>query len=127
MKQTTSEIISQMNDKDVYAVMCSFLYDLKNEPQYSTLSELCYILDKESFKRLLRYFSGRTIKIPTSEEVAELLQIMSLYQYYEIEGKTWKESLEAVGLTSSDGKKAHNKLDRFKETVKKYNFGNRKY
>lgn len=127
MKQTPSEILSNLSDQDAYAVICSFLHDLSNEPQYSLLSELCYILDKESLKRLLKYFSGRTIKIPTQEEVSDAIQIIMLFQLHEIEHKPWKDALEAVGFTTSEGKKAHNKLNKFREIIEKYNFGNREY
>lgn len=127
MKQTTSEMLSRLSDQDAYAVICSFLYDLSNEPQYSLLSELCYILDKESLKRLLKYFAGRTIKIPTCDEVSEAVQIIMLFQLHEIEHKPWKEALEAVGFSTSEGKKAHSKLDKFKDIIEKYNFGNREY
>ena len=126
-KKTVSEIVSKMADRDVYAVMCSYLYDLSNDPKYATLSELCYLLDIDSLMKLLKYFSGQVIKIPTKEEVSDAIKILTLMQYYDIEKRPWKEAVELSGFGTSHGKKAHNDLDRLHETLKKCKFGNRTY
>lgn len=127
MADTVAELMSKTTKPDVYSILCSFLYDLKEVPEYSTLSELCYLLDINSFLNLLKYFEGQTIKIPTKEEFAEVVQILLLFQYYEIEKRPWKDCIKLVGLDTCNGKMAHNKLDRFKKTMQQYNFGNRSY
>ena len=55
------------------------MYDLRKVPEYTTLSELCYLLDVESFMKLLKYFGGQTIKIPTKEEFSDIIQVLLLY------------------------------------------------
>ena len=127
MSNTPSELVSKMQEQDVYSVICSLLYDLKRVPEYTTLSELCYLLDVDSFLKLIKYFGGQTIKIPTKEELSEVIQILLLFQYSEVEKRPWKDAVLLAGFDSNRGKGAHNKLDKLKETLTKYNFGNRNY
>ena len=127
MTENVNEIISKLQKKDIYAVICSFLYDLKDVPEYSTLSELCYLLDTESFLHLINYCSGQTITIPTKQEFSDLVQVLLLFQFYEIEKRPWKDAVKLAGFSSSKGKAAKNKLDKLKQTIKQYNFGNRSY
>lgn len=125
--RTPSEIISDLQQKDVYSILCSLLYDMTKIPEYSIISELCYILDVDSFMKLIKYFKGQTIRIPTEEEFCEAIKILLLYHYSEIEKRSWKDSLALAGFSSSSGKLAHNKLDKLKETLQSYNVGNRDY
>ena len=125
--KTPSEIIADINQKDVYSILCSFLYEMKSIPEYSLISELCYLLDVDSFMKLIRYFKGQTITIPTEEEFCEATKVLMLYNYSEVEKRPWKDALALAGFSSSSGKLAHNKLDKLKDTIKKYNFGNRNY
>ena len=48
-------------------------------------------------------------------------------QYYEIEKRPWKDCVKLAGLDTSSGKLAHNKLEKLKNTMTTYNFGNRSY
>ena len=49
----TQRDFQTLNQSDSYAVICELLYALKENPKYCVLSELAYILDKDSF---LRFF-----------------------------------------------------------------------
>ncbi len=127
MKENLSDVLSKLDDKDIYSVLCSFLYDLHDDPKYTVLSELIYMCDKKSFLNLIKYLSGNQVKIPTADEFSECIETLLLFHFYEIEHKSWKESIELSGYNNSTGKKAHNKLDKLKETLMKYNYGNRNY
>ena len=127
MEQSMNEVFLSMSESDTNALMCNFLYDLKDIPEYATISELCYLLDGDSFKNLIRYFHGKTFRVPEVSEIAEAIQVLKLYNYYEVEGRPWKDAVLLSGFASSSGKLAKNKLDRLKETMKKYNIGNRNY
>lgn len=129
MKDTPnlSEVMSNLRKSDVYSILCSFLYDLHQIPEYTTLSELCYLLDIDSFMNFIKYFSGKTIKVPTKKEFSDAMQVLLLFQYYEIEKRPWKDCLIMCDIPTSKGKLMHNKLDKLKETMQKYNFGNREY
>ena len=49
---------------------------------------MCYLLDGANLTRLLAYFSGKTIKIPTEEEFAMMANALLLYQYINVDGMT---------------------------------------
>lgn len=127
MVENTTELVNNLRDRDVYSIICSLLYDLKDIPQYSTISELCYMLDVDSFLNLIQYMEGRTIKIPTKEEFADTMQVLRLFHYSEIEKRPWKDCVLLAGYESGSGKLAKNKLERLKKTLANTNIGNREY
>ena len=51
---------------------------IKDLPEYSTLSELAYILDKKSLLKLCEYFGGITMTIPTIEDLENLTKSLLL-------------------------------------------------
>jgi tRNA C32,U32 (ribose-2'-O)-methylase TrmJ len=68
------------------------MYKLQDVPDYAVLSELCYLLDGANLTRLLTYFAGRTLQIPTQEEFANLSKALLLYQYINIDGNSVSEA-----------------------------------
>ena len=128
MADTSIETIKSLSDAGIYSAILGFLYELKRIPEYSLLSEISFLTkDRESFLNLMEYFAGKTITFPTEDELADALKIIRLYQVYEIEGRPWKDAVKIVGFDSSSGKLAKNKLDKFKEMLRKYNFNDRGY
>lgn len=83
---------------DLYFVAQLILAKLEPSDKNRMLAELSYLLDSQSFINLLWYFEGQTIRIPTRDELKEVLQLMSIYYHYNILEKTWKDSLLAVGI-----------------------------
>ena len=122
-----TNLISRLREQDVYSILCGYLYEYKDIPEYSILCELAYLLDTKSFINLIKYFEGQTITIPTKEEFQSGIRTLLLLQYHEIEKKPWKESLKLAGFQSSEGRTAQNKLNKLKESIEKYNYGNRNY
>lgn len=127
MASSVTDLLSKFNEPDIYSVLCSYLYEFKSVPEYSTLCELVYLLDSKSFTNLIKYFEGQTITIPTREEFRSCIRVLLLFQYFEIEKKPWKESLQAAGFQSSEGKAAQNQLAKLKSVIQEYNYGNRNY
>lgn len=128
MADTSIETIKSLSDAGIYSAILGFLYELKKIPEYSLLSEISFLTnDSESFLNLMEYFAGKTITFPTENELADMLKIIRLYQAYRIEGRPWKDAIKIVGFDSSSGKLAKNKLCKFEEMLKKYNFGSREY
>lgn len=58
---------------------------MQKSNEYSSLSELAYVLDQKNFLKLCEYFGGTTITIPTIDQLQELIQAMVLYQYINVE------------------------------------------
>jgi hypothetical protein len=72
--------------------MLFITYKIQDIPEYAVLSELCYLLDGANLTRLLTYFAGRTITIPTEDELATMSNALLLYQYINIEGQSLTEA-----------------------------------
>lgn len=90
------ESLNSLNKTDIYSLMLFTLFKMKDLPEYSTLSELSYILDGENLTKFLSYYGGLTIKVPTLEEMRLVLQALLLYQYVNIENGDFDEALTVV-------------------------------
>ena len=89
--------ILKLKQKDIYTLLLFVLFKLRDIPEYSTLSELAYILDRKNLLQLCEYFGGLTIKIPTITELESIVYSLTLYQYINIEGKTMDEAIKLIG------------------------------
>ncbi len=127
MTDGINKVLSKFKEQDVYALLCGYLFEFKNVPEYSVISELAYLLDRESFVNLIDYFEGQTFKVPTKKDFQNAVRTLLLLQYYEIEGRPWKDSLIAAGFDTSDGRAAQIQLKKLKTTLEKYNFTSRAY
>jgi hypothetical protein len=85
VSQVNKDDLKTLGQKDIYSLVLFALYNLKDIPEYSTLSELSYVLDKENLMRLLDYFGGTTIKIPTKRELQVVINALLIYQSVKVE------------------------------------------
>lgn len=92
--------VLRLKQTDFYSLILFVLFKLKDIPEYSTLSELAYVLDKDNLLKLCEFFGGTVIKIPTINELESVVYSLTLYQYINIEGKTMKEALDLIGKPS---------------------------
>ena len=93
--------------------MLFVLFKLRDIPEYSTLSELIYILHKDEFLRLCEYFGGMKIKIPTIEELERLINVLILYQYTNIDKMEYDDAIKILDCNKkelSEIKKDYNKI-----------------
>lgn len=105
--------LNKLKTVDVYSLLLFVLYKIKDIDEYSTLSELAYVLDKDNLLNLCEYFGGLTIKIPTIDELESVINSLLLYQYIDIDGYTYKEAVKKIGFDSSQLrqiKKDYNKV-----------------
>lgn len=86
MKTNLKQNLNTLQLSDVYSLMFFILYKVQDIPEYATVSELCYLLDGSNLTRLLTYFAGQTIKIPTESEISILANALLLYQYVNVDG-----------------------------------------
>ena len=91
--------LNKLNKEDTFSMLLFTLYKLKDDPEYSVLSELCYILDKDNLTKFLSYFGGMTIKIPNLRDFRLVIQAMVLYQHVYLENGTLEEGLAAMSNT----------------------------
>ncbi len=102
-KQEVRASLSKLNKQDTYSMLLFALYKLKDNPEYSVLSELSYVLDSDNLAKVLTYFGGMTIRIPTLREFRLVLQAMVLYYYVNLNNGNMDDAL--ISLCGEEFKK----------------------
>lgn len=111
-----------LKDTDTYSLSLFVLYKLTEIPEYCAIGELPYILDRKNMLNLCEYFGGRTIKIPTTSELYSIMNLILLYQYVNIEGKSYDEACSLIGYDSKEMRKVRSGYNKLCEVLDKYNF-----
>lgn len=106
--------LNSLNTEDIYSLMLFVLYKSSNIPEYSSLSQLTYILDKDSLLKLCEFYGGLTIRIPTIQQLQELLEGLLMYQLIDIEGQNPEE------VTNEFNKNTTETYIKIKEVLKNY-------
>ena len=119
----TDRDLQKLNQKDMYAIVCETLFTLKDNPKYSVMSELAYLLDKSSFINLIKYFGGMSIDIPTADEFRKTIKLILLYQYFHVENLSWKTSLEKAGYDMYETRQAQKQLMEFSNVLENIKLG----
>ena len=119
------EELNKLNKMDIYSLILFSLFKLRKIPEYSALSELVYILDKDSLLKLCEYFGGTTIKIPTIKELENLVYILVLYQYVSIEKMKYEDAVKIIGFNSSDLKRVKSDYKKLCDIIEEYDIKTR--
>ena len=114
-----------LTELDTYSLILFVLFKLRNIPEYASLSELVYILDKDTLLKLCEYFGGITLKIPTIEELESLVYSLVLYQYVELENMNYEEAIKLIGHKSSDLRKVKSDYQKICKILSLYEFKHR--
>lgn len=123
----TTQELNNLKSQDIYSLILFALYKLREIPEYSTLSELAYIVDKENLLKLCEYFGGLTIKIPTIEDLEFTMYALSVYQHVNIEGMQLDEALRGSGCKHEDLTRVRSDYIKLCDILKKYNFTHRDF
>ena len=122
MKQGIKANLNLLHLSDIYSLMLFIIYKIQDIPEYAVLSELCYLLDGANLTRLLTYFAGKTITIPTEDEFTTLTNALLMYQYINIEGTSLTEAQNR--LTDATTKQKEKALELYLQIIpimKQYN------
>jgi hypothetical protein len=93
----SSDILKELNVDDTYYVTLLLLALSNDNPKYSTISELAYILDHDNFINFIKYFEGQTITIPKIDNIIESLKLLLVFQYNIVEKKPIEEAIKLAG------------------------------
>lgn len=122
MKTGIKANLNSLHLSDIYSLMLFIIYKIQDIPEYAVTSELCYLLDGANLTRLLTYFAGKTITIPTEEEFAELTNALLLYQYINVEGVSLTEAqTRLVECTAKQKEKATDLYLKIIPIMRQYN------
>lgn len=113
---------SALKETDIYSLILFVLSQLSGEPDYAVLSEMVYILDKESMLKLCEYFGGMTLKIPTIDELESIVYALVMYEHIDIKKKSYEETINMIKEKSSNLKSIKSDYLNLKQVLMKYDF-----
>lgn len=119
------ERLLTFKDIDTWSLILFTLYKIKDTPEFSTISELAYVLDKDSMLKLCEYFGGLTIKIPTIEELEDLVYALVIYQHVNIDGMNYNDAIKLIGEKSSNLRNIKFNYMKICDILDKYEFEKR--
>lgn len=97
-KSNIEKSLNKLEEKDVFSLLLFILYKLKDNKEYSTLSELVYVLDTENLFKFLSVFQGLTIKVPTIEELSSVIAALQMYQNINLDNMTMTDAVKEINL-----------------------------
>lgn len=119
---TISTEITNLTKNDIYSLMLFVMYKLKDSNEYSSLSQLSYILDEENLLKLCEYYGGTTIYIPKIEELEDMLNAMLLFQRVDIEKQDFTKCLTTLDKKGENTKIIKKNYFVIKEVLKDFSF-----
>lgn len=114
-----------LEKEDTLSLAMTMLYFISKDNNYETIGKLSLLLDQKSFLNFIKYYGGKTIKVPTFEQVSEMIKYVLIYQYHYIENLDWDESIKQSGLilkTPGEREKVIKKIEGFDMYLRKYNY-----
>lgn len=121
-KSNIIKALEQLDKKDIYSLILFILYKLKEAPEYATLSELVYILDNENFIKLINYYGGKTIKIPTLSELSNVLNALVVYERQQNTDQKLTEILNDLEIEDRNKSEVIAALSKISSIMEEYDF-----
>lgn len=114
--------LKNLKEQDLYSLSLFTLYKLIGANEFSSLSEMAYLLDKNSFLNLCEFFGGQTIRIPTIDEFEELICALLLYQVVNEEQEDYNKVVKDFGEQIKNPRAVRIKYNKLCEILKDYTF-----
>lgn len=114
--------LDKLTTSDIYSLMLFALYKANDIPEYSSLSQLSYILDKSNLLKLCEFYGGTTVYIPTIYELETLLNALLLYQKVDIENGQLEIELDKMRSATGTTTQIRKFYLLLKDVLSNYNF-----
>ena len=122
---TIKSELEKLRTTDLFSLLLFVLYKIRNIEEYSTISELAYVLDKDNLLNLCEYFGGITLKIPTIDELESIVNSLLVYQYVNIDGYEYKDAIKQIGFDSYQLRQVKKDYNKIVDILKDYSFTKR--
>ena len=114
--------LSNLKERDIWSFLLFALFKIRNIPEYSGLSELAYILDKQNLINFCEYFGGLTIRVPKVEELETLLYALLVYQYTHVDKMDIDYAFDSIKDKSINHKEVRECYHKIVELLNDYDF-----
>ena len=101
MRQITKDI-NTLKENDLISIILYSIYLFTKDPEYATIAELAYTLDKDSMNKLCATFGGTTIKVPTLKQYKQMIKVMLVFDYVNREKLSLTEACEKAEIEDVD-------------------------
>lgn len=119
--------LEKLKENDISSLILFSLYKLIENPEYEVLAELPYVLDRKNMFRFLEMFGGMTIRVPTISEMETVTCGLLLYQFVNIEGREYSDSLKEVMRLKPNVSGVREAYQSICEVISNYTFNTNKY
>ena len=113
--------INDLKEDDLISILLYAIYKMSNDGEYSTLSELIYVLDRNTLYKLCSIFGGVTLKIPTLTELKIFIGALVVYQSMVEEGTSFNTAFNKTNLDISYKKEVFNIYNILTDIISNYN------
>lgn len=114
--------LNNLTEKDVYSLVLFAMYKMNESSEYSALSQLAYILDKENLLKLCEYFGGLTIRVPTINELETFVYALQIYQSVVFDKKPFDQCIDRLKDVDVQIEKIIECYNVLCDVLKNYNF-----
>lgn len=121
-KSNILKSLEELEQPDIYSLLLFSIYKLYDVPEYSTLSELVYVLDKHNLYNFLSMYGGMTIKVPTIQDLQKMLDALLLYQLIHFEKMESKDALKQFSNITYSQKELITRYKTLEQILSQYNF-----
>ena len=111
-----------LNEEETFLLSLLLLSQLHDDERYRDLSELIFLFDNyKGFKRFIKYYEGKTIKVPTFLELRQVLKLLELFQKVVVDKKDFDIYYEKLKMANLGLSKEYcdNEIQRFTQYLKK--------
>ena len=121
-KSNILKSLEELDRPDIYSLLLFSIYKLHNEKEYSTLSELVYVLDRSNLYNFLSMYGGMTIKVPTVNELQKMLDALQLYSYIHFDHLESRDALKEFANITYSQKELLDMYKVIEKVLAEYNF-----
>lgn len=82
-------------------------------------SEIPLVIGQEAYSKLVTFYGGTMMYVPTKDELQDSLIGVMSYYYYSVQGMSWSDTMSKLGLTPNKGNRRllRNRWKLFKELI----------
>lgn len=114
--------LTKLSETDLWSLVLFTLFKMRDIQEFSSLSELVYLLPKESMIKLCQYYGGMTITLPTLDDLETMLYTLLLYKKVNIDNTDYKDALCELSLSQRMESTVKNQYDKVARVLERYEF-----